>query len=101
MESFNVIEGRQIPVNRHEVESHDILKELITRSRTDTTFEVDVDTTLEFLQPFKPHFIELIESEYPIFQEDLEEYLHEESRPCKLEEGGTFAMKYKEDDLTY
>ncbi|KAK9731314.1 hypothetical protein QE152_g13752 [Popillia japonica] len=81
MEWLNIAEGRQTPVNRHELVLHDILKELITRSITDTTFEADVDISLEFLQSFKPHSIELIDSKYTISQEDLEEYLQEESRP--------------------
>ncbi|GJQ73023.1 hypothetical protein Trydic_g1658 [Trypoxylus dichotomus] len=98
MESFNIAEGRQTPVNRYEIELHDIL---ITRSITDTTFEVDMDTTLVFLQPFKLYFIELIDSEYPISREDLEEYLQEESRHCTLEKGGISDMKYKEDAANY
>ncbi|GJQ80729.1 hypothetical protein Trydic_g9324 [Trypoxylus dichotomus] len=61
----------------------------------------DLDTTLEFLQPFKPHFIELIDSEYPISQENLEDYLQEELRHCTLEEEGILDMKYKEDVVNY
>ncbi|GJQ84429.1 hypothetical protein Trydic_g15650 [Trypoxylus dichotomus] len=60
-----------------------------------------MDTTLKFLQPFKPHFIELIESEYSISQEHLEKYLQEESRPCTLEEGGILDMKYNEGAVNY
>ncbi|GJQ80963.1 hypothetical protein Trydic_g4780 [Trypoxylus dichotomus] len=60
-----------------------------------------MDTTLEFLQPFKPHSIGLIDSEYPIFQENLEEYSQEDSRPCTLEERGVLDMKYKEEAVNY
>ncbi|GJQ74324.1 hypothetical protein Trydic_g4926 [Trypoxylus dichotomus] len=100
-ESFNISEVRQIPVNRHEIELHYMPKELISKTITDTTFEVDMDTTLEFLQPVKPHSIDLTDSEYPISQENLEEYLQEKSRPCTLEEGGILGMKYKEDAVNY
>ncbi|GJQ69525.1 hypothetical protein Trydic_g6625 [Trypoxylus dichotomus] len=55
--------------------------------------------TLKFLQPVKQHSIELIEREYEISQEDLEEYLEEKSRPYTREKGGTLDMKYKEDAL--
>ncbi|GJQ84823.1 hypothetical protein Trydic_g19586 [Trypoxylus dichotomus] len=71
-ESFNIAEDRQTHVDQHEIELR-ILKNLITRNITDTTFEVNMDTTLKFLQPFKPLSIELIVSEYPFSQEDLEE----------------------------
>ncbi|GJQ78276.1 hypothetical protein Trydic_g22118 [Trypoxylus dichotomus] len=101
MELFNIAECRQAPVNQHEIELHDILKELITRSVTDATFEVDMDTTLEFLQPFKPHSIKVIDSEYPISQEDFEEYLQKKSRPSTFEEGSIIDMKYKEDAVNY
>ncbi|GJQ82428.1 hypothetical protein Trydic_g11843 [Trypoxylus dichotomus] len=60
-----------------------------------------MDTTLEFLQPFKSHSIEFIDSEYPTAQEDLEEYLEEESRSCTIEEGGSLDMKYKEGAVNY
>ncbi|GJQ83378.1 hypothetical protein Trydic_g23840, partial [Trypoxylus dichotomus] len=53
-----------------------------------------MDTTLEFLEPFKPHFIELIDIEYPMSQEDLKEYLQEESRSCTSEKCGILDMKY-------
>ncbi|KAK9753178.1 hypothetical protein QE152_g3720 [Popillia japonica] len=61
--------------------------------------EEDLDVimkALEFLQPFKPHSIELIDSEYPICQEDLEEYLQEKSRPCRSEEGGILDIEQRE-----
>ncbi|GJQ83299.1 hypothetical protein Trydic_g8890 [Trypoxylus dichotomus] len=54
-----------------------------------------MDMTLEFLQPF----IELIHNEYPISQEDLEEYLHEESQPYI--EGSILSMQYKEGAINY
>ncbi|GJQ83957.1 hypothetical protein Trydic_g8694 [Trypoxylus dichotomus] len=60
-----------------------------------------MDTTLQFLQLFKLHFIELIDSEYPIPQEDPEEYLEKESRPFTLEDAGILDMKYKEDAVNY
>ncbi|KAK9716764.1 hypothetical protein QE152_g24562 [Popillia japonica] len=47
-------------------------------------------------QPFKPHSIELIDSEYPICQKDLEEYLQEKSRSCRSEEGRILDMEQKE-----
>ncbi|GJQ88189.1 hypothetical protein Trydic_g13182 [Trypoxylus dichotomus] len=50
---------------------------------------------------FKPDSIELIDIEYPISQEDQEEYLQKESRPCASEEGGILDMKYKEDAISY
>ncbi|KAK9721323.1 hypothetical protein QE152_g21628 [Popillia japonica] len=58
-------------------------------------------TTLEFLQPFKPHSIELIDSKYTICQEDLEEYLQEKLRPCTSEEGGILDMEHKENAVNY
>ncbi|GJQ75118.1 hypothetical protein Trydic_g9727 [Trypoxylus dichotomus] len=63
-----------------------------------------MNTTLELLQPFKPHSIELIDSAYPISQDDLKDYLLEESRPCTSEEeelGGILDMKYEEYATNY
>ncbi|GJQ67689.1 hypothetical protein Trydic_g16515 [Trypoxylus dichotomus] len=46
----------------------------------------------------KPHSIELVDSKYPISEEDLEEA---KTRPCTSEEGGILDMKYKEDAINY
>ncbi|KAK9727816.1 hypothetical protein QE152_g18993 [Popillia japonica] len=86
-----------------EVESEDDLGDVSQES-----FQGDINirtytlcTTLEIVQPFKSHSIELIDSEYSICQEDLEDYLQEKSRPCRSEEGGILDMEYKENAVNY
>ncbi|GJQ71377.1 hypothetical protein Trydic_g11106 [Trypoxylus dichotomus] len=66
-----------------------------------TTVKGHVDTALEFLQPFKLHSTKLIDSEYPISQEYLEEHLQEESQSYTSGEGDTLDRKYKEDAANY
>ncbi|GJQ80692.1 hypothetical protein Trydic_g9273 [Trypoxylus dichotomus] len=56
-----------------------------------------MDTASKSIQPFKPHFIDSIDSEYPTSREALEEYLKEKSRPYTLEKGSILDTKCKED----
>ncbi|GJQ87912.1 hypothetical protein Trydic_g1177 [Trypoxylus dichotomus] len=57
-----------------------------------------ISTYVEWM-PFKLYRIELMDSEYPNSQEDLEEYLQKESQPCTSEERGILDIKYKEDTV--
>lgn len=89
------------PRNPNEIELHDIIKDILLDAQRETSFSWETDTTLEFLQPHRPHSLEFVDEVYPPTREEALEATEAEEEKCIPEEGGIVTLEYKTNAVTY
>lgn len=62
---------------------------------------METDTTLEFLQPNRPHSLEFVDEVYTPTREEALEAIEAEEEECTPEEGGIVTLEYKTNAVTY
>ena len=95
MTTFLIENNNETPVNNREMELHDIIKDMLIKSQEDTSFSMETDVTLEFLEPFRPHSVEFVDDIYVPTREELLEPIEFEEEQCVPEEGGIVTLEYK------
>ena len=64
MTTFLLENNNETPINNRKMELHDIIKDMLIKSQEDTSFSMEADVTLEFLEPFRPHSVEFVDDIY-------------------------------------
>ena len=95
MPTFLIGNNNETAINNREMELHDIIKDMLIKSREDTSFSMKADVTLEFLEPFRPHSVEFVDDIYAPTREELLELIEFEEEQCIPEEGGNVTLEYK------
>lgn len=102
MVTFSVVnDNSPISFTTDESEMHDFLKDILIRSRDDTTFEVDNDVTLEFLQEFRHHSAEFVDDKFPPSREEILEAVQFEEEECVEDKGDSVTLEYKEKAVAF
>ena len=89
------------PTNSKEIELHDIIKDILLDAQRQTSFSWETDTTLEFLQPYRPHSLEFVGEVDPPTREEALEAIEAEEDECVPEEGGIVSLEYKTNAVEY
>lgn len=87
--------------NNREIQLHDIIQDIITRSVTDISFEAEDEYTLEFVQPFKPHSADFVDETEAFSPEELQDELEEDEDDCVQDEWGAIDLDYKRRAVAY
>ncbi|KAK9739598.1 hypothetical protein QE152_g8902 [Popillia japonica] len=67
----------------------------------DISFSLEIDTTLEFLNPVRPHLLELVDDVYAPTRDEVLEGIEAEKAQCVPEEGVIITLEYKTNDVDY
>lgn len=101
MDFFQIKAKLQITPNSREIELFEIIKEIICDALSGNTFELETDTSLEFIYPYKPNSPNYVEEIQALMPEELAEDTHFDEEPCTSEEVGIVDLEYKEKAVAY